>query len=66
MEKKLFELEIDNACLKAENEALRRVVERLKARLYDVEHEDLELEVKQAVFDVLFDNAVLFGQGARV
>ena len=66
MDKKLLELEIDNACLKAENEALRRVVERLKARLYDAEHEDVELEVKQAMYDALFDNAVLFGQGARV
>lgn len=66
MDKKLLELEIDNACLKAENEALRRVIERLKARLYDVEHEDVELEVKQAMYDALFDTAVLFGQGARV
>lgn len=55
MDKKLLELEIDNVCLKAENEALRRVVERLKARLYDIEHEDVELEVDKAVFKALFE-----------
>lgn len=54
MDKKLFELEIDNACLRAENEALRRTVERLKARLYDEEHEDVELEFDKAVFNALF------------